>query len=1029
MSNSVDQDQRWLLDCLTATLDTNHDVRSFAEASLHQASLQPGFGVALSKVTVSKELPLGLRQLAAVLLKQFIKQHWQEDEETFIHPVVSTAEKEAVRRLLLQALDDPHGKICTAVGMAVASIAHYDWPEDWPDLLPLLLRLISDQANMNGVRGALKCLALISDDMDDKLVPKLVPVLFPCLYTIISSPHIYGKPLRTKALLIVHSCTSMLGAMSGVYKTETRGLMMPMLKIWMEQFSVILQPAVQSEDPDDWSFRMEVLKCLIQFVQNFPSMTEAEFTVILAPLWQTFVSCLKVYESSSIQGIEDSYTGRVDSDGSEKSLESFAVQLFELLLTIVGNYKLVIGSNFKELVYYTIAFLQMTEEQVHTWSLDANQYVADEDDATCSCRISGLLLLEEVVASYGADGIDAIIESAQRRFTESCQAKLAGSTDWWRLWEAAMFAMVSLSESLSEAQVPESVKFRLGSLLEQMLTADTGTGFYEYAFLHARAFSTVAKFSSVIGQSVLDQFLCAAINAIALDVPPPVKVGACRTISQLLPESSQGILQPQIMGLLSSLLDLLKQACDETLHLVLETLQAAIKAGHEASTSVEPIISPVILNMWAEHVSDPFTTIDIVEILEAIKLAPGCMWPLVSRILPFIGPILEKPQQQPIGLVAGSLDLLTMLVKGAPIDIVKTVYNVCFNSVVGIILQSDDNSEMQNATECLAALLLGGKQELLAWGSDPGFTMKSLLNAASRLLDPVLDGFGSLFVGSYILQLILHLPAQMSQHIRDLVAAIVRRMQSCQMAGLKSSLLLILARLVHLSVPNVEQFIDLLINVPAEGHENSLAYVMSEWTKHQGEIQGSYQIKVTTTALALLLSTRHVELGKIYVQGYLIKTTAGITTRSKAKLAPDQWTMMPLPAKILALLADMLIEIQEQHLDDGGEDDEDSDWEIVKDPDTDPRQDMLYSMSSATARPTIEHLDALAKAMNMSEDDDCEDDILKGDDPINEINLAKYMVDFFTRFSNGDRPLFDHLFQSLTKAQQNAIQKVIEVVN
>lgn len=34
--------------------------------------------------------------------------------------------------------------------MAVASIAAYDWPEDWSDLLPFLLKLLSDQTNMRG---------------------------------------------------------------------------------------------------------------------------------------------------------------------------------------------------------------------------------------------------------------------------------------------------------------------------------------------------------------------------------------------------------------------------------------------------------------------------------------------------------------------------------------------------------------------------------------------------------------------------------------------------------------------------------------------------------------------------------------------------------------------------------------------------------------------------------------------------------------------------------------------------------------
>ncbi|XP_059648675.1 uncharacterized protein LOC132294728 [Cornus florida] len=1024
-NNIVDQDQQWLIDCLNATLDTNHDVRSFAEASLNQASLQPGFGSALSKIAANVELPLGLRQLAAVILKQFIKKHWQEDEDGFEHPVVSSDEKATIRRLLLSSLDDSHRKICTAISMAVASIAHYDWPEDWPDLLPFLLKLVNDGTNMNGVHGSLRCLALLSGDLDDKMVPPLVPVLLPCLHRIVSSPQIYDKPLRTKALSIVYSCTSMLGVMSGVYKTETSSLMSPMLQPWMDQFYAILEHPMQSEDPDDWSIRMEVLKCLNQFVQNFPSLMETQFVVIVGPIWQTFASSLRVYERSSIEGAEDSYEDRYDSDGAEKSLEAFVIQLFEFLLTIVGSARLVkvVTNNLKEFVYYTIAFLQMTEQQVQTWSLDANQYVADEDDSTYSCRVSGALLLEEVINSCGKEGIDAIIDAVKKRVSESQQEKATGSAVWWRIREASLFALASLSEQLLESEDSGLDRVSLGNFLEQIITEDMATGVHEYPFLHARMFSVVSKFSSVINLGTVDHFRYAAIKAVGMDVPPPVKVGACQALSQLLPDANKGMLQPHLMGLFSSLTDLLNQASDETMHLVLETLQEAVKAGHEAAASIEPIISPIILNMWASHVSDPFISIDAAEVLEAIKNTPGCLHPLVSRVLPYIGPILNKPQQQPAGLVAGSLDIVTMLLKNAPSDIVRTVFEVCFDPVVRIVLQGDDHSEMQNATQCLAALVSGGKQEVLAWGGDPGFTMRSLLDVTSRLLDPDLESSVSLFVGSYVLQLLLHLPSQMAQHIRDLVAALVRRMQSCQIAGLRSSLLLIFARLVHLSSPHVEQFINLLISVPAEGHDNAFVYLMSEWTKQQGEIQGAYQIKVTTTALALLLSTKHVELGKINVQGYLIKSTAGITTRSKAKLAPDQWTLMPLPAKILAILADVLIEIQEQVL---AGDDEDSEWEELQAGDVEADEDLLYSAGAGShSRPTYEYLDAMAKAFNEDQDDSNDDDLLSVADPLNEINLANYLGEFFAKFAYSDRALFDHLCQSLTLAQQNAVKMVL----
>ncbi|KAL5123519.1 Importin-9 [Glycine soja] len=987
---------------------------SLFRGSFPRSSLSPTS--ALSKVAANMELVVGL-----LLLKQFVKKHWQEGEDSFEPPVVSSNEKESIRRMLLLALDDPHKKICTAIGMAVASIAMHDWPELWPDLLPFLLNLINNQTNMNGVHGAMRCLVLLSADLDDKMVPTLIPALFPSLLTIVSCPQIYDPYIQTKALSIIYSCTSMLGTVSGVYKAETSSLIVPMLKPWMDQFSSILQIPVQSENPNDWSIKIEVLKCLNQFIQNFSSLFKSEFEVILGPLWSTFVSSLSVYEKASIEGTEDSHEGRYDSDGSEKNLDSFVIQLFEFMLTIVGSPRLgkVVVANIRELVYYTIAFLQMTQQQVLTWSVDANQFIADEEDATYSCRFSGVLLLEEVVNSFDGEGILAIIDGANQWFTESQIRKAAGNASWWRIREATIFALSSLSEQLFETQETGFDTSSLKHLVEQIFTEDSLLDPLEYPFLYARIFTSIAKFSSLISNSLLEQFLYLAMKAITMDVPPPVKVGACRALTNLLPEAKKEIVQSQLLGLFSSLTNLLNHASDETLHMVLDTLLAAVKAGHESSTLVEHMVSPVILNLWASHVSDPFISIDALEVLEAIKSIPGCVHPLVSRILPSIGPILNKPQEQADGLVAGSLDL------NAPADVVKAIYDVSFNAVINIILQSDDHSEIQNATECLSAFISEGRQQILAWGSDSGSTMRSLLDIASRLLDPKLESSGSLFVGSYILQLILHLPTQMAVHIQDLVAALVKRMQSAQNCILLSSLLIVFARLVHMSVPNVGQFIDLLISIPAEGHCNSFAYVMSEWTKQQGEIMGAYQIKVTTSALALLLTSRHNELAKIYVQGHLIKSHEGITTRSKAKSAPDQWVMLPLPTKIVALLADALTEIQEQVL---AADDEDSDWEEVQADGIENDKEFLYSVSTSSGKATDEQLEAMVKVFNEDQDDQYVDGLLSVADPLNQINLANYLVDFFVSFSQSDRQFLDHICKSLSQSQRNAIQLVGESV-
>ncbi|KAI5432319.1 hypothetical protein KIW84_036165 [Lathyrus oleraceus] len=68
--------------------------------------------------------------------------------------------------------------------------------------------------------------------------------------------------------------------MSGVYNAETGSLVVPLFKPWMERFSSMLEIPVQSENPDDWSIRMEALKCLNQFIQNFSSLIKSEFEAV-----------------------------------------------------------------------------------------------------------------------------------------------------------------------------------------------------------------------------------------------------------------------------------------------------------------------------------------------------------------------------------------------------------------------------------------------------------------------------------------------------------------------------------------------------------------------------------------------------------------------------------------------------------------------------------------------------------------------------------------------------------------------------
>ncbi|KAI5434763.1 hypothetical protein KIW84_021543 [Lathyrus oleraceus] len=66
----------------------------------------------------------------------------------------------------------------------------------------------------------------------------------------------------------------------------------------------------------------------------------------------------------------------------------------------------------------------------------------------------------------------------------------------------------------------------------------------------------------------------------------------------------------------------------------------------------------------------------------------------------------------------------------------------------------------------------------------------------------------------------------------------------------------------------------------------------------------------------------------------------------------------------------------------------------------------------------------MAKVFNEDQDDQYEDDLLNVADPLNQINLVNYLVDFFANFSQSDRQLRSYLQEldsASTKCNSNDI--------
>lgn len=138
-----------MITLLQALLDADAATRRSGESSLAQAAKQSGFGVALVQTILQQHYPEGVRQMAAVLLKRHVKEHWAEESKHFKQPVVSDSEKTAIRGQLPQGLADPLPKLRTAVSMAISAIAKWDLPDAWPGLLNLLMQAVTSKVNQD----------------------------------------------------------------------------------------------------------------------------------------------------------------------------------------------------------------------------------------------------------------------------------------------------------------------------------------------------------------------------------------------------------------------------------------------------------------------------------------------------------------------------------------------------------------------------------------------------------------------------------------------------------------------------------------------------------------------------------------------------------------------------------------------------------------------------------------------------------------------------------------------------------------
>ncbi|OXB72277.1 UNVERIFIED_CONTAM: hypothetical protein H355_003810 [Colinus virginianus] len=1053
-----------LVETLTGILCPVQAVRAAAEEQVKVLEVTEEFGVHLAELTVDPQGALAIRQLASVILKQYVETHWCSQSEKFRPPETTERAKVAIRELLPNGLRESISKVRSSVAYAVSAIAHWDWPEAWPELFNLLMEMLVS-GDVNAVHGAMRVLTEFTREVTDTQMPHVAPVILPEMYRIFTMAEVTAPLLSVQWIALVGL---LLGADRSVPWNSSllallfnQGAAKVLIFPVVQQFTEAFVQALQMPDgpTSDSGFKMEVLKAVTALVKNYPKHMVSSMQQILPIVWNTLTESAALYplqlmlltrlhllrnmrvyltpptyvrtEVNYTEEVEDP----VDSDGEVLGFENLVFSIFEFVHALLENnkFKSTVKKALPELIYYILLYMQITEEQIKVWTANPQQFVEDEDDDTFSytVRIAAQDLLLAVAADFQNESASALAAAATRHLQEAEQAKNSGAEHWWKIHEACMLALGSVKSIITDSVKNGRIHFDMHGFLTNVVLADLNLSVSP--FLLGRALWAASRFTVAMSPELIQQFLQATVSGLHETQPPSVRISAVRAIwgycDQLKISESTHVLQPFLPSILDGLIHLATQFSSEVLNLVMETLCIVCTVDPAFTASVESKICPFTIAIFLKYSNDPVVASLAQDIFKELAQIEACQGPMQMRLIPTLVSIMQAPADKiPAGLCATSIDILTTVVRNTKPPLSQLLICQAFPAVAQCSLNTDDNATMQNGGECLRAYVSVALEQIAQWHDEQGHNgLWYVMQVVSQLLDPRTSEFTAAFVGRLVSTLISKAGSELGENLDQILRAILSKMQQAETLSVMQSLIMVFAHLVH---SQLEPLLEFLCSLPGPTGKPALEFVMAEWMSRQHLFYGQYEGKVSSVALCKLLqygiNTDDKRLQDIRVKGEeIFNMDEGIRTRSKSAKSellfccyPERWTNIPLLVKILKLIINELSNAMEanasrQTTADWSQDDSNDMWE-----DQEEDEDEDEGLAG-------QFLSDILSTNKYDEDyyeDDEEDDPDALKDPLYQIDLQAYLTDFLRQFAQ--QPCYAMFSDHLNENERRVLQAI-----
>jgi hypothetical protein len=181
----------------------------------------------------------------------------------------------------------------SSLAYAVSTIAHYDWPEEWPQLGQILISYLSS-GNGIAIYSAIKVFVELSHEVTDSQMPTIAPLLLPKMYQIFVSSQEFSLRTRGRAVQIFTTIAETIAQMGDYDKTAIKVYLEPILPQFTEALvKVLLLP---DASPDvDLGIKKDVINSLTILLRNCRKLMQKWLPQILEPVWHSLTTAAGIY--------------------------------------------------------------------------------------------------------------------------------------------------------------------------------------------------------------------------------------------------------------------------------------------------------------------------------------------------------------------------------------------------------------------------------------------------------------------------------------------------------------------------------------------------------------------------------------------------------------------------------------------------------------------------------------------------------------------------------------------------------------